>query len=458
MSNLKKFNNTLHSFLTDLQEKYGRGNGVCDEYFQKYYRDFLESPQTFANDESFMKDYLDLVSSQLIFLKNDDLTILKHRVVDHVFFNNEDLELDATEINDIMRYYKVLYVYAYRHTYKGDVNELLKRSMVKTSDPIEKDEQIFLDIVESLKHNKKQRIEEQLEEQRENKGGDGEGGGIGNLLGGMLGGLGGGLGGGKGGGLPENVDMNPESIKKHMNKAFPGAGKLLDNELGQVAMNIMQEIDLKNLDLGDPAKLLQSMMSGNIKDHKGLNSLVGNITSKIEKHIETGKINPETLKREAETLVKEGDSGLGNITSMMENNEGFMKDMMSKMAGFMGNEMDSEQLHEMMKNINNPDKIAEMAKQIDTSNMNVENVQNMQNQLMGMLSGNNAPELPTTGTSETSASETSGTSGTSGTVNSKSSERPTPVPANDLNSKREMLNKLKKLKELKEKQASINSK
>ena len=96
-------------------------------------------------------------------------------------------------------------------------------------------------------------------------------------------------------------------------------------------------------------------MSGNIKEHKGLNNLVGNITSKIEKHIETGKINPETLKREAETLVKDGNSGLGNITGMMENNEGFMKDMMSKMAGFMGDNVDPGQLQEMMKNMNNPE-------------------------------------------------------------------------------------------------------
>lgn len=427
MSNLEKFNNTLHSFLTELQDKYGRGHGVCDEYFQNYYRDFLESPGTFANDQSFMLDYLELVKPQLTLLKNDDVTILKHRVVDHIFFNNEDLELDATEINDIMRYYKVLYVYAYRHTYDGDVNDLLRSSMTGTLDEhISKDARVFLDVVESLKHNRTQRIEEQLEEQRENSEG-GEGGGLGGLLGGMLGGL----GGGKSGEIPSNVDMDPESIKKHMNKAFPGAGKLLDNELGQVAMNIMQEIDLTNLDLGDPAKLLQSMMSGNIKEHKGLNSLVGNITSKIEKHIETGKINPETLKKEAETLVKDGDSGLGNITSMMENNEEFMGDMMSKMAGFMGDNVNPEQLQEMMKNMSNPDKVAEMAQQMGGSNP--EDMQNMQNQLMGMLSGGNStqestPVLP--------------------------APAPAPAPSstssNDLNSKKEMLNKLKRLKELKE--------
>ena len=37
------------------------------------------------------------------------------------------------------------------------------------------------------------------------------------------------------------------------------------------------------------------------------------------------EINPETLKREAETLVKDGNSGLGNVTKMMgENNEFIM--------------------------------------------------------------------------------------------------------------------------------------
>lgn len=437
MSNLEKFNKTLHSFLTELQDKYGRGHGICDEYFQNYYQDFLESPKTFVNDTSFMLDYLELVKSQLTLLKNDDVNILKHRVVDHVFFNNEDLELDATEINDIIRYYKVLYVYAYRHTYDGDVNELLRGSITGTLDPstISKDDRVFLDVVESLKYNRMQRIEDQLEEQCENSE-SGGGGGIGGLLGGMLGGL----GGGKSPSLPSNVDLDPASIKKHMNKAFPGAGKLLDNELGQVAMNIMQEIDLTNLDLGDPTKLLKSMMSGNIKEHKGLNDLVGNITSKIEKHIETGKINPETLKKEAETLVKDGNSGLGNITGMMENNEGFMKDMMSKMAGFMGDNVDSKQMQEMMKNIGNPEKIAEMAQQMGGTNpediQNIQNMQNMQNQLMGMLSGNSNVTSVTDSAPDPELAPT---------------PAPAPAPAsNDLNSKKEMLNKLKRLKELKE--------
>ena len=171
MSNLEKFNNTLYTFLTELWDKYGRGNSVCDEYFKNYYRDFLDAPDTFNTDTSFLLDYLDLIKPQLKLLKNDDILILKHRVVDHVFFNGEDLELDSTDINDIMRYYKVLYVYAFRHTYNGDVNELLRNSMTGKLDmnSLSKDDRSFLDIVESLKHNRTELIEEQLEEQQKKK-------------------------------------------------------------------------------------------------------------------------------------------------------------------------------------------------------------------------------------------------------------------------------------------------
>ena len=144
-------------------------------------------------------------------LKNDKIAVLKHRVVDHVFFNSEDLELDATEINDIMRYYKVLYVYAYRHTYDGNVNELLRDSMTGKLDmnTLSKDKREFLSIVKSLQYNKVVDINEQLEEQR--KKASEKDGGIGGMLGGMLGGLGGNLDGNLGGKMPNNIDMDPES-------------------------------------------------------------------------------------------------------------------------------------------------------------------------------------------------------------------------------------------------------
>ena len=444
MSNLEKFNNTLHTFLSELWDKYHRGCGVCDEYFQNYYRDFLESPETFNTDTSFLLDYLDLVKPQLKLLKNDNITVLKHRVVDHVFFNSEDLELDATEINDIMRYYKVLYVYAYRHTYDGNVNELLRDSMTGKLDmnTLSKDKRDFLSIVKSLQYNKIADINEQLEEQR-NKASE-EDGGIGGMLGGMLGGLGGNLGGNLGGKMPNNIDMDPESIKKHMNQAFPGAGKLLDNELGQVAMNIMQDMDFSSIDLGDPAKLLKSMMSGNIKEHKGLNNLVGSITSKIESHIESGKINPETLRREAQTLVSEGDEGMNNISSMMEKNEDFMKDMMSKMAGFMGNNIDPDKLQEMMRNVDSPEKLQELAQQMNVDNLSDSEVaEKFTNMIKPNETANTASNDVNTASNDVNTA--------SNDVNTASNDVNT-----SLSSKKAMLDKLKRLKELKEKQAQLN--
>ena len=154
-SNFGKFNNTLYTFLTELWDKYGRGNSVCDEYLANYYRDFLDAPDTFNTDTSFLLDYLDLIKPQLKLLKNDIL-IIKTSCCGPCVFNGEDLELDSTDINDIMRYYKVLYVYAFRHTYNGDVNELLRNSMTGKLDmnSLSKDDRSFLDIVESLKHNR----------------------------------------------------------------------------------------------------------------------------------------------------------------------------------------------------------------------------------------------------------------------------------------------------------------
>ena len=226
----------------------------------------------------------------------------------------------------------------------------------------------------------------------------------------------------------------------------------------------MQEIDLSNLDLGDPAKLLKSMMSGNIKDNKGLNNLVGNITSKIEKHIETGKINPEILKREAETLVKDGNSGLNNITSMMENNGDFMKDMMSKMAGFMGDNVNPEQLQEIMKNMDDPDKIAEITKQMESemknNNMtqeNMQNMQDMQNQLMNMLSGDNTSTQalpPAQMQAQTAPAQTAPAQTAPAPAPAQTAPAQTAPSTTNLDSKKEMLNKLKKLKELKEKKES----
>jgi hypothetical protein len=103
---------------------------------------------------------------------------------------------------------------------------------------------------------------------------------------------------------------------------------------------------------------------------------------------------------------------------------------MSKMAGFMGDNVNPEQLQEMMKNIDNPEKITEMAQQM--GDVNQADMQNVQNQLMSALSGVNSTQESTPVPTPTPT--------------------PTPVPmsSNDLNSKKEMLNKLKRLKELKE--------
>ena len=326
--NLTKFNSTLHTFLTELWDKYGRKHGVCDEYFSEYYGEFLETPDNFNEDPGFLLDYLELVTPQLHLLKDENLDIFKSRVVDHVYFNNEELKLDVTSIYDIMRYYKVLFIYAFRHTYKGDIMTLMRSRLPENSEQnavMTSIESSFLDIVESLKHGRTNKIEEQLNARKEENGeGDSEGG---------------------------NADFNIADIKKQMNSIMPGMGRMLDNELGQTAMNIMQDINLEDIDLGDPMKLIQSMMSGNVQNNSGINSLVSTITSKIHQHVEEGKIDTDLLKRQAADMQQNNDEGLKNMMKTMENNEEFMQDMMGKMMNFMGGKLDPEKMKEMMENM-----------------------------------------------------------------------------------------------------------
>lgn len=320
-ANLTKFNNTFHTFLKELVDKYGRNKGVCDEYFHKYYNEFLDEPEKFETDDGFLLDYLELIQPQLNLLKDENLDIFKSRIIDHVFFNNEDLELDVTSIYDILRYYKVLFIYAFRYTYKGNVTELMHNSFNKSDDVVITDEeQIFLDIVESLKNTSKTRIEEQLNTEQKSTTG-------------------------------ENDDFNISDIKKQMNSLMPGMGRMLDNELGQTAMNIMKDIDLNSIELGDPMKLIQSMMSGKVQEHSGINNLVSTITSKIHKHVEEGKIDTNSLQKQAAEMYKNNDEGLENMMKTMENNGEFMQDMVGKMMNFMGGKIDPEKMNEMMENM-----------------------------------------------------------------------------------------------------------
>ena len=117
------------------------------------------------------------------------------------------------------------------------------------------------------------------------------------------------------------------------------------------------------------------------------------------KVIESGKINPEKLKKDAENIVTDKTSGLGGITNMMENNGEFMKDMMFKMAGFMGSNINPEQLNEMMENIDNPDKLQELATQMDLNNVNTTE---LQEKLSNMISA----ELPQTSNTNTTTPQT----------------------------------------------------
>ena len=68
-------------------------------------------------------------------------------------------------------------------------------------------------------------------------------------------------------------------------------------------MDIAKDINVNDLDLGDPTKLLGSIMSGNLQENPGLMNLFGNITNKIKTKIDTGDLDTDILHKEATGIL-----------------------------------------------------------------------------------------------------------------------------------------------------------
>ena len=89
--------------------------------------------------------------------------------------------------------------------------------------------------------------------------------------------------------------------------------EMFNGTIGTIAQEVIQDLDMKELDLGDPSELLSNLLSGKIDDNNGLMGMVKNITDKIHT-----KISDSGVKEE--DLVKEAESMMGNLQNMTKNN------------------------------------------------------------------------------------------------------------------------------------------
>lgn len=321
--NLLKFNNSLQKLINDLRNNYSE---QLSEAFMTYY-DGLENE---TESDALLLDYLEQVETHVHLLRDEKLELLEKPLLDHIYFHK--LSLDAKSVYDIFRYLKVLYIYAFRYTYTGNVNDLLKARMTNSdkenNTTMTSKETMFLDIVDSLKQNRQNVIDEQLEARangtstkKRNEDGDGDGDEDGEM------------------------DLSTENIKAQLGKTIPGAGKILDTGIGKLAMNVVQNIDMTKIDLGNPMELMKSLASGNLHENTGLMSLFGSVTTQIETQIQQGNLNTDNLRQEAQQMLNQEDSSLNQMKDMLGG--------MGGMGGMMNNMMNMAQKAQNTQNTQN---------------------------------------------------------------------------------------------------------
>lgn len=92
---------------------------------------------------------------------------------------------------------------------------------------------------------------------------------------------------------------------------------LQNTKIGNLAKEISESININQLNMEDPSKLLdmESMMSGS---NNMLSEIIGTVGSKITQKIESGEINQEELMKEAMDMMGTMNmSGHGNMMSQM---------------------------------------------------------------------------------------------------------------------------------------------
>ena len=258
---IKKFNTVLINFIKELSEIFPNFNDI-----KKYNNIDLENDST-------LKEFKKNINNNLDLLSEDNINL--------IYKNLLGLDFTVLKISDstkftIMKYIKILYIQSYKYNKpKKEINTILK---CINSQELSEQDQIFLKVFNSLKQ-KKPEQPEQPEQQLSEK------------------------------------DMNGiNDMFKNMN--LPG-GELLGGSIGKLAMDIVKDIDVSKIDLGDPSKLLSSVMSGNFNESSGLMGLFGKITSKIKNKIDNGDVDINKLNNEAQSFMK--NEQIKKMSSFTEN-------------------------------------------------------------------------------------------------------------------------------------------
>ena len=318
---LTKFNNKLQDFTTELIETYEDSLG---QEFTDYYRNI-----TLDSNEYIERFYTHMKESYVMLYK-ENLDLLKRPFFK--FINLSDLSLNTGSLFSIFRYFKHMYIYAFKYYYEKDINDLIRTTKEERAS-LSNGERYFLKIISSLRQNKESAIvnlEKQLGQTEEDE--------------------------------LENGENSFEDEVKNSFKNFglPGTDQLLGGGIGKLAMDIAKDINVDDLNIGNPAELLSGLMSGKMDQNSGIMGLFGKITNKIHSKLNSGEVDTSMLQKEAQQVMNNKEHPINKMSSMMHkmnpsnpdkniNSEENLSEMMKSVGSVLSNqtcEMTTEQCTE----------------------------------------------------------------------------------------------------------------
>ena len=257
---MEKFNDNLSQFTDIIKKLYPDQKTAIEDYYNfktptdKYLNCFIDNCSDLGDDIS--------SKNEIIFSKG---TVILPNIDFYTIWNDENLS-DGQKDN-IWKYLHTLYIFAYEHIKNVDFKTLLKElKNANLCEDADEQTRTFMNIVDSLTNKYNDKEQEEIKE--------------------------------------ESSEANDNSIP---------APDLFGGVIGNLAKEIADELDPSKINLDDPAKLLQSLLSGNFdeeNDESGIVNLIKNITDKIQVKLSDGNLNESQLFSEAQNVMNSlGSSG-----------------------------------------------------------------------------------------------------------------------------------------------------
>jgi len=252
---LEKFNKNLEQFIKHIKETI-LYTDVSDEY--KFPLEGTEHIEYFLIN---CKDKgTDIATkNEIIFSKN--INIIKN--IDFYNVWNSDY-IEDLDRNRVWEYLHILYVYAYQYNTDTDIKTLIKPD--KKDKELDEDTKTVIDIIQTMKH--KIHLDKNI----------------------------------------DNINID-DDITSSNNTSFDNTSfdmpDLFSGSIGNLAKELLEDIDTTVLTSGDSSDLLSGLMSGNLDINKnsGIGSLISDITAKLEKKLKNGDLDQNALFKEATDMV-----------------------------------------------------------------------------------------------------------------------------------------------------------